>query len=418
MADRRLDRQFRISARRLLRAMSSIAAAALLCSCAELDYLRAKTTQQENTINDLATQGKKWEEAFYKLRDQTLKNYEEYKALLKQRDDEIERLRNRQSDRERKQGQALEQTRFELQEALDKNEELRLKLGTLTETSRKEINSAAKERDAAKANANETAKDLAMSRSEAKTYREQAEASSERIKSLQSQIDKANARIESLESTVEDRDSTIASQQKTIDGLKKNVETAGANSEELARLRSELKKKDGEIARLKKEVAGAGASGRKTAPGLAKAKDEFTSALKQQIEEDTAEVFEGYGGVVVRLQSDLLFAPATVVLEESAKSTLAGIAQVIEKYPDYQLRIEGHTDPQPVRSMPFPDNLALSTQRADNVLRYLMQVAQLPTDTLQIRSTGCSFWEPIAKNDTPEGRRKNRRVEIILMPKD
>jgi chemotaxis protein MotB len=123
-------------------------------------------------------------------------------------------------------------------------------------------------------------------------------------------------------------------------------------------------------------------------------------------------VIVSYDRVTVRIRCDALFEPSTLVFLKPAQARLRQIADILAQYPGYQLRVEGHTDNQPVRDMPFPDNLALSSQRANNVLRFLQEAAKLPQK--QTRATGCADSEPVASNDTPEGRQRNRRVEIIL----
>jgi chemotaxis protein MotB len=237
------------------------------------------------------------------------------------------------------------------------------------------------------------------------------------------QIKEFKEAVESRDDVIAGQNKEIAAQKKEIASLQSRVTAAGESSDQVKQLQANLEKKDQQIAQLKKQLATAGESepaapaARALDASLRKARQQLTEALKPQIDAGEAEVMEKDGAIVLRLQSDLLFETATVMIRSSAKSVLDQVAEVLAQYPNYHLRVEGHTDSQPVRSMPFPDNLALSSQRAGNIVRYLVQRGRLPEGQMEITSAGRSYWDPIATNDTADGRQKNRRVEIVLEPK-
>jgi len=79
---------------------------------------------------------------------------------------------------------------------------------------------------------------------------------------------------------------------------------------------------------------------------------------------------------------------------------------------DYPVRIEGHTDNVPIRTRRYPSNWELSTARAVNVLRYLIQHCDIPA--YRLTAVGCGAYQPLDGNDSYEGRARNRRVEIIF----
>jgi chemotaxis protein MotB len=90
---------------------------------------------------------------------------------------------------------------------------------------------------------------------------------------------------------------------------------------------------------------------------------------------------------------------------------------LLNKYPDRQIRVEGHTDNVPIGpelKSKFPTNWELSTARATSAVRYLQE--QGGVDPKRLSAVGYSEYHPIASNDTPEERAKNRRIEIILLP--
>ena len=80
---------------------------------------------------------------------------------------------------------------------------------------------------------------------------------------------------------------------------------------------------------------------------------------------------------------------------------------MLQEYPDLRLSIEGHTDSQGDESF----NLDLSDRRAASVRRYLVE--EFGIDPNRLSSRGLGETQPVASNDTPEGRQQNRRVELV-----
>ncbi|MBW2638213.1 MAG: OmpA family protein [Deltaproteobacteria bacterium] len=76
------------------------------------------------------------------------------------------------------------------------------------------------------------------------------------------------------------------------------------------------------------------------------------------------------------------------------------------------VKVEGHTDNVPINTSEFSSNWELSTARAVNILRYLLEKGKLPADRLA--AVGFSQYHPVASNATPEGRQRNRRVEFYF----
>ena len=78
-----------------------------------------------------------------------------------------------------------------------------------------------------------------------------------------------------------------------------------------------------------------------------------------------------------------------------------------------QVRIEGHTDPVPIQTLRFPSNWELSTARATAITRYLVEVYSFTP--AQLSAAGYAEYRPVAPNDTPDGRARNRRVDIVVL---
>jgi chemotaxis protein MotB len=108
----------------------------------------------------------------------------------------------------------------------------------------------------------------------------------------------------------------------------------------------------------------------------------------------------------------VLFGSGNASLNPSVVSVLDGIIR-IAKSNNLTIQVEGHTDNVPIKTAQFPSNWELSTLRAVNILRYL-QNGDIPQNRLA--AVGFGEYQPIASNDTPEGRQRNRRIEMVFRP--
>ena len=123
--------------------------------------------------------------------------------------------------------------------------------------------------------------------------------------------------------------------------------------------------------------------------------------------------------MVISLPGDVLFDSGRETLKKDGQAILLKVAAVIKADPqllsrDYQ--VAGHTDNKPLQRGPFKDNWGLSLMRAREVLVFLVDPkdGQLPVDHWS--ATGFADTDPIANNDTDDGRQKNRRCELIVSP--
>ncbi len=120
------------------------------------------------------------------------------------------------------------------------------------------------------------------------------------------------------------------------------------------------------------------------------------------------------GRMVVQLSSSILFDSGKVDIKPEGKKVLAEVATVLQSIPDRNYQIEGHTDNVPIVGSPcFPSNWELSTARATEVVKYLISQGLQPE---RLSAAGFAEFTPVAPNDTPENRAKNRRIEIVVLP--
>jgi chemotaxis protein MotB len=120
-------------------------------------------------------------------------------------------------------------------------------------------------------------------------------------------------------------------------------------------------------------------------------------------------------GLVMRLSDHALFDSGIATLSPQGLPLLEKIGNIIART-SYFIRIEGHTDNLPIHTELFPSNWDLSTARAVNVLRYFLQSHHI--DAQRLAAVGFGEFQPLAPNDMPANRAKNRRVEIIFITND
>ena len=116
--------------------------------------------------------------------------------------------------------------------------------------------------------------------------------------------------------------------------------------------------------------------------------------------------------VELTLKGALLFDSGSAVLKEESFPALSQISVILERYADDTVEILGHTDNVPMSSGKYANNNELSDARALAVFDYI--VANTSLNPASIIHAGCGEYQPVADNSTPEGRAKNRRVEIRI----
>jgi chemotaxis protein MotB len=121
---------------------------------------------------------------------------------------------------------------------------------------------------------------------------------------------------------------------------------------------------------------------------------------------------------VLRVQDQLMFSSGVARINKNGKHLLEQVAQILNRYPEYEIRVEGHTDNKQIKPEfrdKYASNWELSTARATNVVHYLTD--HLGVDPARLSAVGEGEHQPIASNDTRQGRAENRRVEFLIAPK-
>ncbi|HIJ23971.1 MAG: OmpA family protein [Gammaproteobacteria bacterium] len=115
--------------------------------------------------------------------------------------------------------------------------------------------------------------------------------------------------------------------------------------------------------------------------------------------------------VMIQIRSGLLFQSGAAALSSAAYDIIDKIIQVVNPHTEYSINIRGHTDNIPIKTKQYPSNWELSSIRATNLLRYLIEKG---VDPMRLTATGYADLIPVVANDNKLNRAKNRRVEFIL----
>jgi chemotaxis protein MotB len=140
---------------------------------------------------------------------------------------------------------------------------------------------------------------------------------------------------------------------------------------------------------------------------------DLTAKFKSLTDSGALSVRIENGKMMVSLGSDVLFNSGSANLNEEAKKTLTEVAKRLAEIPDKNYQVEGHTDNVPIKTAMFPSNWELASTRSLSVLRTLIEGG---LDASRISAASFGETRAVALNDTVEGRAKNRRIEIVIIP--
>jgi len=143
-----------------------------------------------------------------------------------------------------------------------------------------------------------------------------------------------------------------------------------------------------------------------------KIKENIAAFLEEKGAVDKVSMEVGPRGLVISLKDTEFFDSGKAIVRPDSMVLLDNISAAIGQYSN-SVRIEGHTDNQPIKTALFPSNWELSTARATNIVHYLVKTHDLPPERLS--AIGYGEYRPIADNRAEEGRQKNRRVDVVLL---
>lgn len=137
------------------------------------------------------------------------------------------------------------------------------------------------------------------------------------------------------------------------------------------------------------------------------------SLSREEMKDVDIQVLKGV--VYISLADNMLYKSGSYEISERAGETLSKIAKIIMDYKEYEVLIEGNTDTDPISRPNIRNNWDLSTLRASSVVQALQNTYGV--DPKRLTAAGRGEYNPVASNDTPEGKMRNRRTQIIITPK-
>ena len=177
--------------------------------------------------------------------------------------------------------------------------------------------------------------------------------------------------------------------------LQELADQLGASKEEIKELQESIENLEAEKMKLSEELA-----------------EKIEESLAENFMSDQVDVSFDANCVILSLNGAFLFDSGKADLKTEAKPILNKIGKILNRYADNTVEIEGHTDSVPLNGGRYENNDVLSSYRALAVFNYLKDNASI--DPGIMKHSGRGEYMPIADNSTPEGRAKNRRVEIKI----
>jgi len=204
--------------------------------------------------------------------------------------------------------------------------------------------------------------------------------------------------VRTLQAKVNDLEQRLQAEKATVTRLQQGGEALAGEKE---RLEKEHAAKEAEIERL------------------TRTQQELTKSLQAEIERGDITIKQVRDRLTINMVEKVLFNSGQAQVKPAGLKVLTQVSDVLKNVTDKQIRIEGHTDNVPIGVKireKFPTNWELSTARATNVVRFFIVQGGVSRESLE--AVGFADTRPVASNDTEAGRTENRRIEIVLYPRD
>lgn len=187
--------------------------------------------------------------------------------------------------------------------------------------------------------------------------------------------------------------------------------------EQTAQLAADNAKLKGEIESLQMEARQLAAqrdSARQTHSATVSQYDAVVSQLSKEVTKGNLQIRQYKNMLTVDVAEKIFFASGSAVVKPTGQEVLKKVGAAMADFPDKVIRVVGHTDNVPLRGR--MTNWELSVMRATSVVRFLEDHCGI--DPRRLVAAGRGEYQPVAANDSPDGRQKNRRIEITLMDKN
>ncbi len=241
-------------------------------------------------------------------------------------------------------------------------------------------------------------------------------ADQDEIAKLRREIDDTQAQLQTRDQKVSDLSTSDHNLQAQLDEdtainakLRAELERLGKNVDQILQEKGTLSKALDDAKQRLDELRRAQAA----AEARAQLFQKFVQKFKAMIDAGQLKIATRNGRLVLELPNDVLFDSGQKAIKPAGRDALVQVARVLKTVPGRTFQVAGHTDNVPIVTPRFPSNWELSTARALEVVKLL--VAQ-GVDPRALSAAGYGEFDPVASNDTADGRAKNRRIEITLQP--
>ena len=253
-----------------------------------------------------------------------------------------------------------------------------------------------------------------------KTAEQQASALAKERESLKARSEELNSELGTVRGQITDLEHKLASgnasAQDEIAKLQKQASDLESDAARLAKEREQLRQ---EQSRLAATLDQERAAKEEEIKRLTQTHQELSKSLQDEISKGNITIQQVRDRLTINMVDRVLFDSGQAQVKPAGVTVLKQVSDVLRTVTDKQIRIEGHTDNVPISSKlqnRFKTNWELSTARATTVVRFLID--QGSVDRQSLSAVGYADTHPLATNDSEEGRSSNRRIEIVLYPKD
>lgn len=207
-------------------------------------------------------------------------------------------------------------------------------------------------------------------------------------------------RVTELEQQVEELQQSLDKSRADLKGVQ------DSHAREVKRLMAEKEKS---VHRVEQEKT-------READELVEAQRRLAKSLQKELGDAQAQLAMTERGLVLTFLDEVFFDSGKSVVKPEAYGVLEKVATVLKNtVPHSSVAVEGHTDNEPIKVSNWRSNWELSSARALAVVHHFIDKEGLTPD--RVRAVGFGEYHPVASNDAPEGRRQNRRVEVVILPK-
>jgi len=276
------------------------------------------------------------------------------------------------------------------------------------------------ELEAAKKATTQLQQKLDQEAAQRKAAEQQASQLQSRLDGLEKENGQLNSDLINVRSQISNLEQQSASgraaSQEEIAKLQKQASDLEANAARIAKDREQLRQ---EQARLAAALDQERATKEEEIKRLTRTQEELSKSLQDEIAKGNITIQQVRDRLTINMVDRVLFDSGQAQIKPAGVKVLKQVSDILKTVTDKQIRIEGHTDNVPISSKlqdRFQTNWELSTARATTVVRYLID--QGSVDRQHLSAVGYADTQPLASNDSEEGRSSNRRIEIVLYPKD